>query len=206
MITGPFADASKPDGKVYYMTAQMPAGLAQVAIRQFYADGVTPYTINTSLSPNILNPPNGGEPLTFSPPTTAPVVIQFWKTVPGQNSRVGLLLTEGQGTTRVACDPMFDNVDAGTDRTYADVTDADRVLTLVNGAPGVDAVIVDVNPDTPLARQFTFDFTANAPQSQSRNISAYLYAGGSNVLRVRSEGADPEGSATLLLSEKPLGS
>jgi hypothetical protein len=197
VIAGPFLDASKPDGRYFEMRVRDTInGLAQVALREYYSDGVTPYTINASVSPAL--------PLLFNPPTTATIVVQFWKTTPGNNSRIGLLVTDGLGVRREMCDPMFDDLSAATDRTYDGVLDTDRIVTVINDAPGVDTVTVEVNPGTDLAATLDFDFTGGQSQRQTRVIDAHLYVGAGNTIRVRSSGSDPAGTAVLLLSDQPI--
>ncbi len=150
----------------------------------------TAHTFNVTISPAL--------PITFSPPTTSPVVVTATKVDQTQSASISLFVTDAAGNTSPNCDPVLMPVvrDAGqpTIVTATQITQSESKVHILNGNPGLSHLTALVN-----GRQFQeLELVAN--QQVTLDISSALTAGNKNTVAFIASGK-PGGDATIEVAD-----
>jgi hypothetical protein len=112
----------------------------------------------------------------------------------GQKARVELRVTDAAGNF-VVCDPVIANLEvkngrAPLNRTFAGIPQAERYVTLQNGAPGLTQATLSVNG------RVVSHGSLSAEQVVSLDVARWLRPGDRNVVRIAARG--PKGATAVL--------
>jgi len=151
--------------------------------------GIETVTILEAVNANVQIPP-------FAPGTTAPLYIAGNKIDLSRSARISLRLTDAAGNV-TDCDPVLTEVERQTGKPVSQtwtVPAAERFVTIVNGAPGLRHLEVEVN-----GRSYRLnDLRDN--EERTLDVSAAVREGEDSTITLTSHGK-PGGGATVLIHD-----
>lgn len=118
---------------------------------------------------------------TFAPGTTTPVVFTATKINNSARSQVDITVYDLAGNS-TRCDPIFDEIVAGSTEVYSGVPEYEYVVSIVNGAVGLTSVDIMINGNP-------VSMTGLAPGSVSHiSVQQYMVPGPNNTFVVTPNG------------------
>lgn len=176
-----------PDRPACQLASTSASGITVLA--QDLRSGIETVTILEAVNANVQIPP-------FAPGTTAPLTITGDKINLAQSARIRLRITDAAGNV-TECDPVLTEVDRQAGRPVSQtwtVPAAERFVTVLNGAPGLRHLEVEVN-----GRRYKLD---NLRDNEERklDVSAAVREGEDSTIILTPYGK-PGGSASVLIHD-----
>jgi hypothetical protein len=151
--------------------------------------GIETVTVLEAVNANVQIPP-------FAPGTTAPLSIAGSKIDLSRSSRISLRLTDAAGNV-TDCDPVLTEVERQTGKPVSQtwtVPAAERFVTVLNGAPGLRHLEVEVN-----GRRYRLNDLRD-DEERTLDVSAAVRAGEDSTVTLTPHGK-PGGSAAVLIHD-----
>jgi len=151
--------------------------------------GIETVTILEAVNANVQIP-------SFAPGTTAPLYIAGSKIDLSRSARISLRLTDAAGNV-TDCDPVLTEVERETGKPVGQtwtVPAAERIVTVLNGAPGLRHLEVEVN-----GRLYSLDDLRD-DEERTLDVSAAVRASEDSTITLTPHGK-PGGSATVLIHD-----
>lgn len=176
-----------PDRPACQLASTSASGITVLA--QDLRSGIETVTILEAVNANIQIPP-------FAPGTTAPLYITGDKIDLSRSARIRLRLTDAAGNI-TECDPVLTEVERRTGKPVSQtwtVPAAERFVTVLNGAPGLRHLEVEVN-----GRLYRLN-NLQDDEERTLDVSAAVREGQDSTITLTPHGK-PGGSAAVLIHD-----
>jgi hypothetical protein len=181
-------DTTDPSCELTAKIAGPPAQL-QVTV-QDTGSGLASIVVTKSTNSNTVVPP-------FAPGTTDPVVVTSTKIDQSKRSQLAMTVTDVAGNV-TTCDPVVDLIvkaDGKAVETYTDLPQAESIVAIINGKPGVEKVRVEVNNNW--ARSWD-DLRDGA--FRTRDVADAMKPGDNNTITITARG-QPGDTVLVIISD-----
>ena len=132
----PTASAERRTGSECLLTKKTAAGI-EVTV-QDTGSGLQSIVVTKNVNTNTTVP-------AFAPGSTSPVVVTSKKINANQASQLEMRVTDVAGNVTI-CDPIITTVKAGgLPQIFTGIPDVDDTVTVTNGSPGLNTVVVVLN-------------------------------------------------------------
>ena len=176
-----------PDRPICQLASTSASGITVLA--RDLRSGIQTVTILEAVNASVQIPP-------FAPGTTAPLNIAGNKTDLSRSSRIRLRLTDAAGNV-TDCDPVLTEVERQTGKPVSQtwtVPAAERFVTVLNGAPGLRHLDIEVN-----GRLYRLN-NLQDDEERTLDVSAAVREGQDSTITLTPRGK-PGGSAAVLIHD-----